>query len=541
MKKSGTGNNQTQNGEAKNSAAPASKRRARLLPLLFLALLAVAGARAAFSLLPPSGSAATQGSGQGAEPAFLPKLIGSYEAEDAAWTGNVKAVERASKAGFTGSGYVEGFQEDADSCRFTIEIPADGFYDLNFVSAGGSAGEDRRNYVAADGERLGTVSIDQTSFADSVLERVYLASGSHEIEYSKYWGWVSLDSLKVTESAPIDPGIYRVSARLSNEAASDSAKRLMSYLCDIYGTSFLSGQYCDGGMYGKEFQVIRKATGKTPAVLGLDFIEYSPSRAANGTLSRATEYAVDFWEKGGIVTFCWHWNAPSKYLTGQWYSGFYREYTDIDLAAIMDGRDEEGYALLLEDIAAIAVQLGRLRDADVPILFRPLHEASGGWFWWGAAGPEPYKALYLLLYEKLTGEYGLNNLIWLWNGQSKDWYPGDAYVDIVGEDIYPGEKVYASQISKYLEVAAYADTVKPVYLSENGCVFDPELARRDGAMWGLWCTWGGEFVAKDTAIYTLSEQYTESDMLVKAYSHEAVVTLDELPDLSAYPIRAEAD
>jgi len=180
-------------------------------------------------------------------------------------------------------------------------------------------------------------------------------------------------------------------------------------------------------------------------------MEYSPSRVANGGTTQAVESAIEYWDQGGIVTFVWHWNAPEKYLTGVWYSGFYKEHTDIDLKKIMDGDDPEGYDLLIRDIDAIAEQLKRLQDAGVPVLWRPLHEASGGWFWWGNAGAEAYKELYVLLYDRLTNHHGLNNLIWVWNGQSADWYPGDDYVDIIGEDIYPGERVYTSQIKKYLE------------------------------------------------------------------------------------------
>ena len=76
-----------------------------------------------------------------------------------------------------------------------------------------------------------------------------------------------------------------------------------------------------------------------------------------------------------------------------------------------------------------------------------------------------------------------------------------------------------------------------VYLSENGCLFDPELAKRDGAMWGMWCTWQGEFVAKDVAIYSVSEQYTEADMMKQVYENEDVITLEDLPDFSTYKIR----
>lgn len=466
----------------------------------------------------------------------LPKLIGVYEAEDASWNGKVTAIATPEIQGYSGTGYVTGFETDTDACSFFVDIPESGFYDLNFVSAG--IGGEKHNYVTLDGEQIGTVSSLTGEFSDSCLKRIYIEAGEHEISLSKYWGWIYLDCLEVSASVPINESVYEVTTGLCNPNASEEAKRLYSYLCDIYGEKILSGQFCDTGQYGKEFQVIKKATGETPAVLGLDFIEYTPSRVENGSNGNATQLAIDFWNSGGIVTFCWHWNAPSPYLTGQWYSGFYADYTNINLAQIMSGEDEEGYDLLMRDIDAIAEQLLILKEAGVPVLWRPLHEASGGWFWWGASGPEAYKQLYILLYDRLTNEYGLDNLIWVWNGQDAEWYPGDEYVDIIGEDIYPGERVYNSQADAYLNAATnYSTETKLVYLTENGCVFDPELAVRDGAMWGMWCTWSGEFVAKDTAIFTLSEQYTEESMLQKAYADENVLSLEDLPDLTTYEIR----
>ncbi|MFT4144481.1 MAG: glycosyl hydrolase [Mobilitalea sp.] len=469
---------------------------------------------------------------------FIQESVGIYEAENAVGSGNVKIVSNPTQKGYSGTGYIDGFEEDTDSCTFKVTIAEDGFYDLNFRSA--SKGGGKYNYVDLDGEQLGTVFVEDKNFTNTYLNRVYMASGEHEVRISKQWGWIILDYLEILTSEPIDTSIYEINADLSNPNASEETRRLYSYLCDIYGKKFLSGQFCDTGQYGKEFQVIKKTTGKTPAVLGLDFIEYTPSRVENGSVGHSTEYAIDFWNKGGIVTFCWHWNAPTKYLTGQWYSGFYKEHTNIDLAKIMNGEDTEGYDLLMKDIDAIAKQLLILKEAGVPVLWRPLHEASGGWFWWGAAGPEAYKKLYLLLYDRLTKEYDLDNLIWVWNGQDAEWYPGDDYVDIIGEDIYPGEKVYTSQTSSYLNAAMnYSTERKLVYLTENGCLFDPDLARRDGAMWGMWCTWQGEFVAKNSAIYTLSEQYTEESMMKKVYGDKDVITLEDLPDLSSYEVRTD--
>ena len=230
-----------------------------------------------------------------------------------------------------------------------------------------------------------------------------------------------------------------------------------------------------------------------------------------------------------------HWNAPEKYLTNEepWYRGFYTEATNIDLGAIMRGEDEEGYGLLLRDIDAIAEQIAILQEADVPILFRPLHEASGGWFWWGAAGPEGYIELWKLVFQRMTEYHKLNNIIWVWNGQDGDWYPGDEYVDIIGEDIYPGKQVYLSQSGKFSQAVEYADSPKPIALTENGCLFDPELAFRDQAPWLWFCTWSGEFVVKNN-LPLLSEEYTEEAMVRKVYEDERVITLDELPDWKQY-------
>ncbi|MCM1558884.1 MAG: beta-mannosidase [Butyrivibrio sp.] len=488
------------------------------------------------SQLAGCGGEARQGSGEGApeeaEEAFVPEVIATLEAEEASFAGNVHGG--TGKPECSGGGYATGFQNDGDACVFNVEIQEDGFYDLWFCSA---ASDYKENYVTVDGEAVGNLATDSKAFAESGISRVYLAAGAHEVSVSKFWGWIDLDYMKITTSEPIPASTYQVSAELVNENATDNAKRLMSYLADNYGSKILSGQYCDTGINGKEFQVVKKVTGKTPAVLGLDFMEYTPSFVEHGSTGHSTDLAMQCWEQGGIVTFCWHWNAPTKYLTGNWYSGFYAEYTNLDLAKVMNGQDTEGYDLLMQDIDAIAQQLLILQEAGVPVLWRPLHEASGGWFWWGAAGPEPYIQLYRLLYDKLTNEYKLNNLIWVWNGQNKDWYPGDEYVDIIGEDIYPGERVYTSQVNKYLEAVNYTEAGKMVVLSENGCVFDPDLAVRDGAMWGFWCTWSGEFVAKDTSIYAYSEQYTEAEALKRFYEAEAVITLDELPDLKEYPIR----
>ena len=315
----------------------------------------------------------------------------------------------------------------------------------------------------------------------------------------------------------------------------------MSYLCDSYGKTTVSGQYCEEGLYGHEMACIWKATGKFPGMLGLDMSSYSPTSVANGAVGKSVEYAEEAWDAGAIVTMCWHWTAPQKYVTGNWFSTFYTDSCNLNLDKIMDGTDTEGYDLLVRDMDAIAKELQRLQEKDIPVLWRPLHEASGGWFWWGNCKAESYIELYRLMYDKFTNEYGLNNLIWVWNGQGNDWYPGDDVVDIIGQDLYPGYHVYTSQYSSYMAAFESTEAKKMVVLSENGCLMDPDLMKRDGAMWGYFGTWSGEFVTDNNAFNTYAETYTELDMAIKVYNHENVITLDEMPDLKTYPIRKDAE
>ena len=142
-------------------------------------------------------------------------------------------------------------------------------------------------------------------------------------------------------------------------------------------------------------------------------------------------------QAGGIVTICWHWFAPTL-ATGP--KSFYTEQTDFSPTAALDPTHPH-HALLLRDIDAVATQLQRLHCAGVPVLWRPLHEAEGGWFWWGRGGAGPFRQLWRLLHERLTGHHGLRNLVWVFTSEgdgsgSHRWYPGDGVVDVVATDVY---------------------------------------------------------------------------------------------------------
>lgn len=451
------------------------------------------------------------------------------EAEDAVLKGSLSVVNSS------GAKVVENFDGDDDSVEFTVDFPADGLYKFTIKSC--ALGPDKLNNFLIDNEAVGTFSSKPGSMNDYVLDNILVMKGTHKIKITKSWGWIQLDKIIIEAAEGVDESIFDTPTELINKNSTAETKALFKYLTESYGNVTLSGQYYGGNTVTNELEIIEDITGKYPAIIGLDLMDYTPSRVALGASStRNIEEAIEYDQKGGIVTMCWHWNAPTEYLysgtdgdTGnpRWWGGFYTRNSSFDIEKVMNGQDDKGLALLDRDIEKIAECLNKLEEKGVPVLWRPLHEASGGWFWWGAKGPEAFKKLWIYLYDKLTNTYGCNNLIWVWNGQHKDWYPGDNYVDIVGEDIYPGNRVYSPQTPKFCEVADYSNENKIVALTENGCLFDVDLAYISGAKWAWFSTWCSDFVVKNGKY---SEAFTEKSVLIEVYNHEKVITLDELPD-----------
>lgn len=453
----------------------------------------------------------------------------TYEAENGKLSNDMSVISDSNASGGKSVGK---FENDRSYCQISITVPADAVYDIVIRSK--AIGGSKENDIYADGKKVGTFTSENNKFSDYTVSAVSLTKGDHNIRIIKSWGWIELDKITVKTGAKISNSTYNVTSSLVNRNATANTKKLYSFLKDSYGKYVITGQQCDGGINGNEFKAIKNLTGDYPALLGLDLMDYTPSRTAFGASSSAVEKAIEFANKGGIVTLCWHWNAPTEYLNSTanssdgWWGGFYTKSSKFDIAKVMNGRDAKGKELLDRDIKEIAKQLKRLEKAGVPVIWRPLHEASGGWFWWGAKGSDAYKKLWKYLYNELTNTYGCNNLIWVYNGQSADWYPGDEYVDIVGEDIYPGNHVYDPQVSRFKQAISYGSKTKITALTENGCIFDIDSAVSINALWCWFMTWGGEFTVNGS---NYSEKYTEKSVIKKMYASKYSLTLGSLPKI----------
>ena len=445
---------------------------------------------------------------------------------------NFSKTYEAENGNASGGKSVGKFENDRSYCQIKINVPSDGIYDIVIRSMG--IGGSKENDIYTDGKKVGTFTSENNIFSDYTVSAVSLTKGDHNIRIIESWGWIELDKITVKTGAKISNSTYNVTSSLVNKNSTANTKKLYSFLKDSYGKYVITGQQCDGGINGNEFKAIKNLTGDYPALLGLDMMDYTPSRTAFGASSSAVEKAIEFANKGGIVTFCWHWNAPTEYLNSTanssdgWWGGFYTQSSKFDIAKVMNGQDAKGKKLLDRDIKEIAKQLKRLEKAGVPVIWRPLHEASGGWFWWGAKGSDAYKKLWKYLYKELTNTYGCNNLIWVYNGQSADWYPGDEYVDIVGEDIYPGNHVYDPQVSRFKQAINYGSKTKITALTENGCIFDIDSAVSINALWCWFMTWGGEFTVNGS---NYSEKYTEKSVIQKMYASKHSLTLGSLPKI----------
>lgn len=453
----------------------------------------------------------------------------TYEAENGKLSNDMSVISDSNASGGKSVGK---FENDRSYCQISITVPADAVYDIVIRSK--AIGGSKENDIYADGKKVGTFTSENNKFSDYTVSAVSLTKGDHNIRIIKSWGWIELDKITVKTGAKISNSTYNVTSSLVNRNATANTKKLYSFLKDSYGKYVITGQQCDGGINGNEFKAIKNLTGDYPALLGLDMMDYTPSRTAFGASSSAVEKAIEFANKGGVVTFCWHWNAPTEYLNSTannsdgWWGGFYTKSSKFDIAKVMNGQDAKGKKLLDRDIKEIAKQLKRLEKAGVPVIWRPLHEASGGWFWWGAKGSDAYKKLWKYLYNELTNTYGCNNLIWVYNGQSADWYPGDEYVDIVGEDIYPGNHVYDPQVSRFKQATNYGSKTKITALTENGCIFDIDSAVSINALWCWFMTWGGEFTVNGS---NYSEKYTEKSIIKKMYASKYSLTLGSLPKI----------
>lgn len=286
---------------------------------------------------------------------------------------------------------------------------------------------------------------------------------------------------------------------LCNPAANADARALKRLLDHVNGRAIIAGQ-CDD----KYLPFIVEASGgREPALMGYDFNGLMPGQKGN----RDVEKAIAWHRRGGLVTFQWHWISPNG--DGDFYT------KNFDLGAALAQPDGDAYRNLLRDLDLVAGELKRLQDAGVPVLWRPLHEAEGRWFWWGMSGREACVRLYRLMWDRYTRHHRLNNLVWVWTSYGKErenWYPGDDVVDLIVRD-------YESPTAWAEFQALFGGRGKLFALGEEGKLPDPDqFADRP---WLYFLTWA--YMIEDEA------KGNTREWIRRVYGDSRVVTLADLP------------
>jgi mannan endo-1,4-beta-mannosidase len=167
------------------------------------------------------------------------------------------------------------------------------------------------------------------------------------------------------------------------------------------------------------------------------------------------------------------------------------------------------------DLVKVATSLKQLQDEHIAVIWRPFHEAAGGWFWWGKDA-ESCKKMWIAMFDYFKAE-GINNLIWVWTNEPDDdeWYPGDEYVDIIGRDLYnknteESAAEYEALFDKYGH--------KIIALTENGSVGLISEQWSAEARWGWFMPWYGA-------------EHASNEWWIDAMSQDYVITRDKLPSL----------
>lgn len=307
-----------------------------------------------------------------------------------------------------------------------------------------------------------------------------------------------------------------------NPNASEKAQKLLDYLSETAGKAIITGQHTQTNPM-EEIAYIREKTGKEPLLRGFEMLAYSPNiNYADATEPCLTEVYENRdtmktalkWAKetDGIVTLTFHWFSP----IGGHDKSFYAKNTDFDAEKILvEGTPER--AAFYHDMDVIAVELQKFREADIPILWRPFHEADGEWFWWGAKGAVVAMKLYRLMFDYFVNVKKLDNLLWVWNCAVAEAYPGDDFVDIVSVDIYLQKYEKTDYHEQYEQLVQATSRKKTAALGEVGYLPDIELLEQSHTPWAYYMTWSKEFC--------IGEQYNGAECLKAMYDSSYAVSV----------------
>ena len=248
-----------------------------------------------------------------------------------------------------------------------------------------------------------------------------------------------------------------------NEQPKTVAEQLFNRLDSLRQRGYMFGHQ-DDPMYGltweyqKDSSDVKNTCGDWPAVMGFELggIEMGDEKSLdNVPFSKITEEVIRHHARGGIVTLSWHPRNPlttAETLADRkaqpWPQGSAWDVRDsiVVKSILPGGENHEKFQLWMQRVSDFLATLVTADGQKVPVIWRPWHENTGSWFWWGEklCTAEEYKTLWNMLQDKLDAD-GFDNLLWAYSpGMAADLttekylerYPGDDRIQLVGIDGY---------------------------------------------------------------------------------------------------------
>ncbi|MFD2672728.1 glycosyl hydrolase [Marinicrinis sediminis] len=317
-------------------------------------------------------------------------------------------------------------------------------------------------------------------------------------------------------------GLYRWIAEAApapispvNSQATPEAREVLKMLYEIQGNRILAGQHDYLEVPDVYTEDIAEATGTYPILHGYELgaIMGQSSREVHEQRLGVINSAINWHKQGGLVTMTYH--APFPGMAYEWQ--YVKRPTTQQEFDQMLTPGTSLHVSLLKQLDEVAYYLKKLRDANVPVLWRPYHEMNGEWFWWGEK--KRFKALWALMYTRFTEKHKLHNLLWVWSANAPNRWSAPLQpfavsqdqVDVYGLDIYDRDYQHA-----YDEQIRNLAGSKPVAITESGEHPLPILGNdgiRNDYVWFM--TWGKK----------LHESNEKADTL-RLYRHASVETLD---------------
>ncbi len=252
------------------------------------------------------------------------------------------------------------------------------------------------------------------------------------------------------------------------KALGDSSVYMFGHHDDtVYGIGWQADYLSDSTVHQRSD--VRSVCGDFPALLSFDLghIELGDTLNLDGVpFSRIRQEILAHYDRGGMVTLSWHLNNPLSGGTS-WVADSLRDVETHTVAAVLEGGERHEQMLAwLDRVADFLNSLTTPYGVRVPVLFRPWHEHTGSWFWWGSdhCTPEQYKALWQLTVSRLRERGVVNALLAYSPGTEPDGnaekylerYPGDDIIDLMGLDCY------CQQCSDNVAADSNAETPVPV-------------------------------------------------------------------------------